>query len=287
MYKILFLHIIIDVISLATHSFGLFLLLYKVRASQNFSENQRYLLIQLSLGELIYLLLFSMSDGLTAIVNNGGADNITLTTMLGIVNTILNLPCFLVLIIAMLAITIDRFLSVYLNIRYPPVCTLKSVKIILGVCRVLILLLAILILVFYQQTSYFDMIAKEYVWPLSDGLFLIVAFVTYTYFLKKIKENRNKVKQITSSVTTKKSLRSRTLLKSFFVPSILIGTFILFIVIPDQVFFWYNLLEVSMHIDVEISITMLFKLCYLSDAVVYIFLQKEIFRCAKNVILSR
>jgi len=53
------------------------------------------------------------------------------------------------------------------------------------------------------------------------------------------------------------------------------------------VFFWHNSLEVSMHKEVLISMTMLFKLCYLSDAVIYIFLQKQIFRCAKNVVCSR
>ena len=134
MYEILAVHFIINVISVAAHIFGLFILFTRVHPSQHFSENQRYLLFQLSLCELICLIIFIVSDSLAVLVRNYIADT-TVITVFKLLNTILNLPCFLGLIITMLAITIDRFLSVYLNIRYPVVCTLKRVRIALRVVQ--------------------------------------------------------------------------------------------------------------------------------------------------------
>ena len=92
------------------------------------------LFIQLTLRELICLIVFNVSDSLAVLVRKNVADT-TVMTVFNLLNTILNLPCFLGLIITMLAITIDRFLSVYLNIRYPVVCTLKRVRIALRVVQ--------------------------------------------------------------------------------------------------------------------------------------------------------
>jgi len=67
-------------------------------------------------------------------------------------------------------------------------------------------------------------------------------------------------------------------------PGILICTFIVFVVIPDEIVFWYKVLNIKMNEDLELGTTILFKFGYLSDAIVYIFLQKEILSRAKTVL---
>ena len=70
-------------------------------------------------------------------------------------------------------------------------------------------------------------------------------------------------------------------------PLVLIENYILFIVIPNQFNFWYDSLEVKMHQDVLVGLTVWYKLSYLSDAITYIFIQKEIVRYARNVVFPR
>jgi len=102
-------------------------LLRKVKACQNFPENQRYLLIQLSVYELVNGVLFLVIDSIKALICYGGVHGNTefLADTKKVLVAIIDLPSYILFIVILLAITMDRLLSVYLNIRYPLICTLR------------------------------------------------------------------------------------------------------------------------------------------------------------------
>jgi len=180
------------------------------------------------------------------------------------------------------------------------ICTLRRVKIILGVCQVSSVLFALLIMVSHQHSNIYNKIAYSYVWPISDVVFLTVAVGTYSYFFMKIKGNRKKVGQISRRIVVTKGrkesptiyetrfprthLRRNSSMKSFFMPGVLICTFLVFIVIPDETVFWHQVLNIEINEKVNSVMLMLYKFEYLSDAIVYIFLQKEIFSRAKIIL---
>lgn len=300
MIIIFIINFVIDTLAIALHSLGLFLL-RNVKASHTFPEIQRYLLIQLSSYELVCGLLFLLYDCIAVVIYyDGGKNNSSLTEMKLVLKTIIFLPSIILFFILMLAITVDRFLHVYLNIRYRLVCKLKTFKIMLMVCQLSMVVFTLLIVIFREHTPSFFAVAIVYIWPIGDGLFLIVAIGTYSYFFVKIKENQKAIFQISnrvnqggknelqSNLETQSShgtLRKNSLMKSFFMLGILILSFILFVVIPDEVAFWHHILNIEITEEFEQIMITVFKHGYLSDAIIYIFLQKEVLRRAKIFVL--
>jgi len=143
-------------------------------------------------------------------------------------------------------------------------------------------------MVSHQHSNIYHKIAYSYLWPILDALFLMVAVGTYSYFFVKIKENRKQVYQIASRIvsaqSSNKKVRRNLSIKSFFMPGILVITFIIFIVIPDETTFFHQALNIEISEKLDFVLIVLFKFGYLSDAIVYIFLQKEIFSRAKIVL---
>ena len=300
--SITIVNLIIDILTIISHSLGLYLL-RNVKASENFPEIQRYLLIQLSVCELVCGLLFLLTDLIPLLIRYGGDVNAELIIEIDIVlRVILNLPFFILFVFTMLLITTDRFLYVYLNIRYPLVCTLRKVKILFRFFQVILVLAVLLIIIFRQDASIMDNVAL-FTWPIGDILFLTVAITTYSYLFKKIRENRKIDNQISSRFTRTTSeienklqsnieaqsshgtFKRNTSMKPFLMLALLILSYILFIVIPDEVYFWHLLFNIEINEQIYHIMTTLFKLGYLSDAVIYIFLQKEVFARAKMIVL--
>ena len=290
-------HFVINFLIITAHSIGLFLL-RNVKASENFPEIQRFLLIQLSGGELVCGLLF-LADDIIILINHHGVGNLVLLGEVKlVVVTLINIPTFTLFVITMLVITVDRFLYVYLNIRYPLVCTLRRIKILVRSIQSVLTLFSLLIMVFHRHTSSINAVAK-FSWPLADALFLTVAITTYSYLFKKIRENRKIDYQISSRVNSEgennlqsnleaqSSIKKKNLsMKSFITLAVLILSFFVFIVLPDEVLFWHRLFNAEVHEQLYETMKILFKLGYLSDAIIYIFLQKEIFRRAKAIVLQ-
>lgn len=292
-------HFFIDFLTITLHLFGLFLL-RNVKASQNFHEIQRYLLIQLSLYELVCGLSFLVEDVIILLIDyNGSSNTVLLAKVKLVLVTIINLPSFILFVTIMLFITIDRFLYVYLNIRYPLVCRLRKIKIIFGVWQMTLVLLALLIIIFHQHASSFNTVAK-FMWPIGDVLFLAVSIGTYSYVFMKIRKNRKIDTQISSRVNSegrnelqlncetqfsRDIVRKNSLMKPFFMLGLLILSFSVFIIIPDEVVFWHLLLNLKINEDLNSIMTIVFKLGYFSDAFIYIFLQKEILKRAKTFLV--
>ena len=147
----------------------------------------------------------------------------------------------------MIVITIDRFLIIYLNIKYPLYCTPRKIKIvvILILCFCLCFFFVFLSKYLSSQTWNPYRILYLFVYPVIQSVFLLTAILTYVYIYRQLKRskepNRNSVKHMKDSKKEPKSKERKRF--NIFVPNLIILTFILFTVLPHAVWsikFWFE-----------------------------------------------
>ena len=195
----------------------------------------------------------------------------------------------------MIALTLDRFLEVYLNLKYPLHCTKRKTRIALHIAKGLSLLLFIGFCIGYRHYNEVHSILALYFWPITEGTFLVVALFTYTYLFIRIRRNRKNFSKIMKSVQRTRSetqeaiFRRRNLkriLRKFYVPSLLIATFILFWIFPDMVEFVKMVQGEPVSSEVSLVINICYALAMFSDALIYVFstlpIRKYLYECITN-----
>ena len=284
MFLAVFLSIGLTVLALVLHIFGLYLLRKAKCSASGFTEIQRFYLLHLSIVELV--LICSTIPNYFYHTSQG-----TIKTLLDVFGS---LSLFTWNVGIMQLITLDRFLMVYLNIKYSLFWTMRKSKI--AVYTLIITSLATMGFVFLFDGISVLVICVVYIWPCLDATFLLAAFTTYTYFFKKIRENmklrecynnntsaeRNNKAKIAANERTDKKMK-----RGFFTPTLLIVSFILFVVIPDQVFFWYFISSELPSSNIELLLVCCYQFSWIVDAVIYIFFQREIFREVKKIFRRR
>ena len=255
------------VLPLLLHSFGLFVL--STTTSTKLAINQKYYLFQISsitIGKSLLKIVYRVLDM---------KEIRSLDDLLWAVDS----GCLYIAYIAiMILLTLDRFLEVYLNINYPVWATRKVTLTSIIVTWVLSLITAIIFIVNGDTT-----VTEEYIvlviWPASEMLFLIVAITVYTYIFIKIRQNRkhsqvgiqpsfssNQSNPETASTNGKQGRRRLR----FYLPSLLILTFVLFWVVPDLV--QYAALKQGHDLPsyTWLLVSLMVSLAMCSDAVIYL-----------------
>ena len=293
-----------------SNAFG-FLLLWKVPDGPRFSATQRLYLLNISACEITTCLLYMVIRVLNLEENSTHSISIYKVTSSGLYFWYIGL---------MTLMTFDRFLVVYLNIRYPLIWSFKKTRFSLLLLFIVSVLVTIPFYVMDPLTLHFTVIL--YWWPILDTVFIVTCVATYSYFFSKIKKMRAQQHVLDTSIakrpTTeavslenitqqqqqqqpaeqpkKKSPRRHNpkqiltkIKRGFFTPTLLIITFLIFWLIPDQLFFWdlftiyYRLVDEPIFGDLFFE---MIKSCYpfgfISDAVIYIFFQKEVFSYLKR-----
>ena len=185
--------------------------------------------------------------------------------------------------------TFDRFLSLYLNVRYTFWLNKTKTLVILVICFGFGVFADALLIYFakkdFEQTL---KVISVYLWVPFDGIFILVAISTYIYILVCIKRQRRE--DITKVLATKYNRetenaslnvgrrKSSNLLpesekyltwKSFIVPLLLISSFLLLIGIPDNIFFWSFILKKKLHPLFEPVTFILYPTGISADAIIY------------------
>lgn len=284
------LQIAFYIIAAIFHAIGLWLLSI-IRYSPTFGSIQRLFFINISTCDILGCIL-SISSKIAEIVAPEWSKQESIMHRISISGM------YIWYIGLMTMLTIDRFLSVYLNLRYHMVCTLKRARLVLFLLFIFSLTCTLVCL--NIGTTLQIETVMVYAWLVLDGIFLCCAFLTYIYFFRKIKKNRRKesatlpssyreslLKRQSSSIdpqqcrTRKMSIKIKntiaSLRRSFFAPSLLIGNFIIFWLLPDQIFFWLNMMRKrSMSPLMNGILLNFYPFGILLDAVIYIFFQQEI-----------
>lgn len=169
--------IFVYAISIILHSLG-FALLTRIKKTDTFGETQRLYLLNLSFTSAIYAALAVVEEVCLALNKN------TFVIIL-----ILDGFLYTWYIFIMTALTFDRFLTLYLKLRYISVWKIKKTIGMLAACCIVALTLALVL--FLTHSSFDPLLAtlSLFVWPFLDFLFLFVAFFTYGYLIKTFRKN--------------------------------------------------------------------------------------------------
>ena len=167
----------------------------------------------------------------------------------------------------MTLVTLDRFLTFYLNMKYSSYCTTKRLlKLVLLTIAVLLMIVLIFTVLIYFKQIDFDYISLSMpiIHIFLDVLYVFVASATLLYVIAVYK-TQVKLRKI-STIGNEKHNRLK-----LFVPILLIITFILFIVFPDilYMFMVYGLLE--FHEKILLSLLIVYHFGWLVDPLIFIY----------------
>lgn len=204
----------------------------------------------------------------------------------------------------MISLTLDRFLEVYLNIRYPIYCTEERTKIV--VAGIWVLSVCFTIFLYTTQLSASSDLNDTiliYFYPIFGIICVLVALFTYTYIARKIyanlfkhrsriapiitpstvsTENKDINRENISLSTTAEDIKTmkrnfyKRSVKGIYFPILLIATFALFIVIPEIVYFYYSYNRIQMSENLRTVLTTSYFIAFTSDVVIYVFGPKAI-----------
>ena len=253
-YFLLVLHIV----SIGLHCLGIYLLLNL----KHEKSNQPIILMNLSTAE-IFMSAFDLVYNVMLKQKIGG----NISEYFYIIQcTCFVIPSFLILTF----LALDRFFEVYLNLKYPIYFSRKTVLRWLLACWMLGLIQGV-IMVTLQVVC--DIGALRYIFvilfPFFEFIFFTVAVTAYSYLYIKYRKMQRKVPSLqhTSMVFRRRKM---------FVPTLILFTFFLFAIIPDQLhLFMFYVYRRGSDLMMSIILT-LYVTGFICDACIYIFLQKGV-----------
>ena len=278
---LIFIYIMPCAIVLCIHSLALILL----KRDRNFRGSQRYLIGALCCTEIV-LSIQLMLRGVNHYYQNFMFD---VAILFG--ETAGALMYFFV----MTFVTLDRLAEVKLHLKYPIYCTAKRTITILFLAFTISVLVFVgfFTVYFIDKTNLLNWndVLFSYLLTIFQGIFLIVAFITYTYIFKKLHKNRlasqKIINQLNKNVTQERDSKKYQSNPKIFVPSFIILTFILFGIIPHYLFIGFSVWNSTDEANKFFGlIPILYFLGWCSDPIIYIFstksIQQTIRRCIKS-----
>ena len=234
--------------------------------------NQKYLIAGLSIAEMLYGVIKCTKDALL-FYNIGGEDTDTILQHLTITATFTNY------ILLMTFITLDRMFVIRLNIKYSLYWSPKKTFILIAVTLLFSAFTFICFLVvFLTKRVIFEKYIFLYIGTTLQLLYLIIVAITYYYIIKLLRKNRKertKIKaQLKCTCISAKSNENNNLLKNRFYiiyPSMIIASFILFMVLPTFIIGLVNEYIYSLTNEASQTVRVLYPVGFIIDPLLYIF----------------
>ena len=250
---------ILHSIAISLHCLGIYLLSHQIKQDRS---HQVPILMNLSIAE-IFMSAFDVAYNI--MISYGVEEDINIY-----VYTI-QCTCFVIsnfLILTVLAL--DRFFEVYLNITYPIFFTKQVVQRCLVGCWVIGFTLGILLctLRYTMGINTLDVVFRI-LFPFFEIVFFSCAVVSYSYIYMKYRQMMRNQSH-SSGNNNNNSFKKR----KFFVPTLIIFTFFLFAIIPDQLhLFLFYIYNIGSNTFLN-TILLLYVVGFICDASIYIFFQK-------------
>ena len=189
---------------------------------------------------------------------------------------------FYVIFFIMLFMTLDRLMAVVLNLKYQIYWRVTRTKKVLAAIWIFGLLLSVCFGVFPEFTPHrvYILILMIHIYlQLAFSIFFVVtALLTYAIIFWKYKMSRNSLETATSNGNGQHQQHSRT---HFYIPVLIISTYMILNATPFIMVIFF----IDKSVSGEIA-TILFYIGYMSDALIYIFLQpkvrKQLFVCCRR-----
>lgn len=276
---LLLLAIILDLVVIFVHVIAIRMLI-SVKTN-NVRGSQKLLLLVLCVTELT----FSILD-----INNKGLHLLEYTEYRYIWWMFSISSAVIMYIFVMTLITIDRFMDIYLNIKYDIHWYAKSTKIALTAAFVVSLLSGIpAVIVGLEDPCKVFKFLSLYVYPVLEGIFVVIALFTYFYIIKQVQKHKKISRKIEKQlrenhiIPFQKPSRNRF---RIYVPTLIIITFILFTIGPNVIKFFYFLNIIQNHYISHIAY-LLIPVGFIADPLIYILNLKPVRTRLKQVIPGR
>lgn len=283
--------IIVEMIIVASllmlHLFGIHLLhLAKDSALQ---DTQRLFYMHLSISEALILLM--------GIVRRTGmlCQNHDAFLYPTLIQQGLALPLYYMV---MISLTLDRFFSVYLNLRYPLFWSDRRTKYLLTcIWCISIAVLCIFLILKPPQA-----ILLAYYFNSCGIICISTAVFTYSYISYKVfnnwKDHNRRVQSLstkakstehesatasnTVAASSRKDIEQRHRPKGLYSVGLLVLTFVVFIAIPDQIYAYHARNNLQMPLNTRIVVNTMYFVAFASDFFIYAFSSKAIRKIAAN-----
>ena len=265
--------VVLNAFNLLSHFVGSYLLicLYKSGAK---TVQQTYL-INLSLTEILASLIMLLEDGLHFIP----FDNSILTEINRTEKYfyIVIYVTFCVYYWDMILITADRLAATILHMKYPLYWDKgKAMNAVIGTWTVAIVT-CIAVSIAYKFTKFnFKKIFTNYVHSIFIFSFMLFVVYTYSYIFHKYKQSRRRPSVYTQNNGRLQSVCGIFCNSKFYITILLVGTFILFMVVPNLIYLFCDLSRSYDTHTVKDIVKIFYQFSFLSDACVYIFMQPAV-----------
>ena len=279
MNSLFIITLILYVLVIPIETFALALLISLKQ--NNVRGSQKFILIALCTTELIYaiadityisLILLRVSDIASKAV---------------LVFNVTTLTFFYILVMTLIAI--DRFLEIYLNIKYDILWSPQKTKFtLIGAFAICFLSYIPSLIVELRNPTSLGKALIYYINPTLDLTFFIVASCSYFYITKEVLRHRKTRKQIEKQLEQNNRVVHRKQSKNRFkllVPTLIILTFLLFVGAPNFI----RLFVIRGHIPhfAYYTVHMMVPIGFITDAMIYIFNLNAVRRAIRNMIQQR
>ena len=177
----------------------------------------------------------------------------------------------------MLFMTLDRLMAVVLNLKYRLYWRVSRTKKVLAAIWIFGLLLSVCFGFLPKDTPQSILMIHIYLQFAFSVVFVITALLTYATIFWKYKISRRNLLEADSSIGNDLPQHSRM---HFYIPLLIVFTYMILNATPYIMIIFINK---AVAIDID---TILFYLGYMSDALIYIFLQPEVrqklFMCCRR-----
>ena len=279
------LRIVLSLVNLVTailHILGCYLLTCQYRYGVQ-TSNQLFL-INLSISEGTLNILEILSIPINGIESISEQVVRTIDDCQYYVKIVRGYGCVVMYYLTMVYLTLDKLFDILLNIRYPLYWREEYTKRLLKATWGITLTIAItasIVHYFYQVE--FHEILDTYAYPILDVIFILIALVTYGFIFHKYKQTRRP--PVGGMTAIPSPGRFQIFMKSrFFIPVLLITTFITFMAIPDMIspYCIHHIWEDRSNAE-NTMIRISFAVSYLSDAIIYIWVKYSV----RTLLLSK
>ncbi|XP_057308061.1 melanocyte-stimulating hormone receptor-like [Hydractinia symbiolongicarpus] len=276
--NLLLIKTVAAILPIAIHIIGLISLYYA--KTYQIEPNTYILLVNLSLSELA-IVASQLSRHILQLCH---ADSVYVYYLA----VIEFLGASVLYLLFMIVLTVDRYLRIHFNIRYQIKFTRRRTKHFMLTIWLLVFIGTALFMAIHKANENSLMrICYLYLYPTADVIFLVAAIYTYFFALKKMRHNKilappmrcqnwRSVKEI--KVKQYKGLLAVTLI---------ISTFLVFIVSMDQMIFYSILLDINLSIYLETYMFVSYNIGFSTDVFIYIFVVPAVKRAFRKKILRR
>ena len=255
--------ITLDLVVISVHILALALL---IRQKQNnVKGSQKLLLIALCVTELIYALV----DILGHICYKLELDHRTIVFYVFNSTTMTFMYIFI-----MTCIAVDRFLEIYLNIKYSLLWSSKKTKIILFVGLAICCFVPIpFIEIMLNNVFHIEDIIYRYIYPVFEIMFIIIFLCSYFYIIRQVlryrRNTRKLEKQLSRNSRGVHHKQSNNRFK-LFLPTSIIVTFLIFMIGPNILRLCVSLKLLCHDVGYSVSFVII-PFGFIADPIIYIF----------------